>query len=51
MSKIVIWKCDECGREYKYNMASGDRDREPLQYIHTTKKEYCRECLKFLLNK
>lgn len=40
----IIYKCDNCHREYSYELKAGDKDRGML--LTFLDKELCRKCLK-----
>lgn len=42
--RIVIYICDGCQRKYDYEIPTTDKDPQPLYRV--LNKEYCRQCLK-----
>lgn len=40
----IIYICDNCGREYPYELQATDNERGILATV--LGKEYCRQCLK-----
>jgi len=40
----IIYKCDMCGKEYKYSLAATDNDRSIL--LRFNKYDLCRQCVK-----